>query len=53
MQSPRVAFSYFLVAAVLVTVSKLATGTVPRIEHEEEPEAELASEGLPAVAKSM
>jgi AGZA family xanthine/uracil permease-like MFS transporter len=53
MQTPRVAFSYFLVAAVLVTVSKLATGTVPRLEHAEEPELELAPEGLPAVAKSM
>ena len=47
-QTPIVACSYLAVAVLLVVVAKFATGTVPRIEHAEEPEESLA--GLPVAA---
>ncbi len=51
-QSPAVAVSYLLVALILVAVSQFATGTIPRIEHDEEAEPEFETGELTATAKS-
>ena len=38
-QTPTVSTAYLIVGVVLFGAAKFATGTVPQIEHEEEPEA--------------